>query len=272
MAQLELSPVDRDRLKSALIATLGNLETAAESPQELASKGISADDLKHTQQAYTALLNRLEALHFSIRTCAWCGTDFEAANPRKTTCSDACRQSLSRSKRGKLAAVTPQLTSSHSNTVTEATAATESHSDRDDRLPISQKTRPSIEGTLKGCHSQSVTIPPAPKGPRNRKVWFRLHVTVKLRPDGNHVVTKVYDHASCLIGYNNEPPVTETAFHDGFPEFTACVGRAGAGGAVFRDEWVFSFGMHVDGTPWIGDLEVPELVITEAQKLVTKSV
>ena len=44
------------------------------------------------------VLDGLEGLSFKVRTCPVCDTEFEVVNPRKKTCSDACRQALSRSK------------------------------------------------------------------------------------------------------------------------------------------------------------------------------
>lgn len=51
--------------------------------------------------ALKPLLKKLQQLSFNTKTCTNCGTEYEATNPRKTTCSDACRQALSRSKRAK---------------------------------------------------------------------------------------------------------------------------------------------------------------------------
>lgn len=103
MAQLELSESDRNRLASAVIATLGNLETAAKDPEGLAERGYGIDDISRTQTAYKALLDQLQAMQFNTRACVVCGKEFEATNPRKQTCSAACRQALSRSKRNPLA-------------------------------------------------------------------------------------------------------------------------------------------------------------------------
>ena len=99
MAQLELSAEDRNQLATAVNATLENLEFAAGDPQGLADRGYGIDDINRTKAEFAALLDRLQSLQFNIRRCLVCGTDFEAANPRKQTCSDACRQALSRSKR-----------------------------------------------------------------------------------------------------------------------------------------------------------------------------
>lgn len=279
MAQLELSPDDARRLASVLYSWMGHID-------ELKSKDLKAEArLTCSASQALALAQKVEALNFNTRACVVCGKEFEATNPRKQTCSGACRQALSRSKRnpqlnhqaGEPQAITGRKRNLERQALIDSVRANrgasgiKSQSNRDPMPPVPSKCVPSIEGTLMGCHAQAVTIPPAPKGPRNRKVWHRLRVTVKLRPDGSHVVTNVSDHAGGLIGYNSEPPVTEAAFHDGFPEFTAAVGRANAGGAVFHDQWVFSFGMHVDGTPWIGDLEVPELAIAKAQERVTEA-
>lgn len=46
-----------------------------------------------------AIQKKIGSLSFNLRRCLACGTVFEAANPRKQTCSDGCRQALSRSKR-----------------------------------------------------------------------------------------------------------------------------------------------------------------------------
>lgn len=68
------------------------------------------------------ILKRLQQLEFNAKTCAWCGKEFEATNPRKTTCSDACRQALSRSKRAKpahpLLKAQPAAAASHTPDVT----------------------------------------------------------------------------------------------------------------------------------------------------------
>lgn len=57
-----------------------------------------------------AVHQELEALRFDSRACLVCGATFEPLNPRRTTCSDRCRQALSRSKRSG---------SGHVSTVTE---------------------------------------------------------------------------------------------------------------------------------------------------------
>jgi hypothetical protein len=101
MAHLELSAHDRNRLASAVIATLENLKFAAADPQGLADRGVSVDDIDSTSAAFSDLLDRLQAIQFNTKACVVCGTEFEATNPRKQTCSDACRQALSRSKRAK---------------------------------------------------------------------------------------------------------------------------------------------------------------------------
>lgn len=75
MAQLNISKEERDSINTLL-------------------KQVNDPALK-------PLLKRLQQLSFNTKTCAHCGTEFEATNPRKTTCSDACRQALSRSKRVK---------------------------------------------------------------------------------------------------------------------------------------------------------------------------
>jgi hypothetical protein len=71
-----------------------------------------------------AIRERADSLKFNTRACIVCGTKFEATNPRKQTCSDACRQALSRSKRAKPIfsvgdLVQPRKGKSHSFTVTK---------------------------------------------------------------------------------------------------------------------------------------------------------
>ena len=83
MAQLELSKLEADLLK-------GHLSRLKDLP-DLIPPGIDVP----------RLVQKLACLQFNDRACLQCGTVFEATNPRKTTCSDACRQALSRSKRDK---------------------------------------------------------------------------------------------------------------------------------------------------------------------------
>jgi hypothetical protein len=59
-------------------------------------------DIVAARPELQAVQARLRQLRFNDKLCAWCGTRFEAPNDRKTTCSDKCRQSLSRSKRSGL--------------------------------------------------------------------------------------------------------------------------------------------------------------------------
>ena len=199
-----------------------------------------------------ALWEKITDLSFATRACVVCGTEFEAANPRKQTCSDACRQTLSRSKRDPM----PDRASSHKATVTE--------------LPTRPKVLPQIQGTLPECVDQSVPIPPAPKGPRNRKVWHPLRVVLRLKADGTHDVADVknWDNESLRPDNRNRPqPITEAALADGLPAFMAALG-AGSG-ATAPHCWCFHFAMHIDGTPWIDELKVPQVVITTAQATVT---
>ena len=63
-----------------------------------AEKGYSAEDVAHSLELCEGLLDRLLDLEFSIKRCLHCGEKFEASNPRKATCSDACRKAMSRSK------------------------------------------------------------------------------------------------------------------------------------------------------------------------------
>ncbi len=83
MAHLELSKLEADLLRD-------HLERLTAYP-DLIPPGLNLSQL----------LRKLAHLHFNEHACLQCGTVFEAINPRKTTCSDACRQALSRSKRDK---------------------------------------------------------------------------------------------------------------------------------------------------------------------------
>lgn len=264
MAQLELSAEDARRLASVLYSWVGVVD-------ELKSKDLKAE-AKTTCNAKQALALALkvEALQFNTRRCAACDTEFEASNPRKQTCSDGCRQALSRSKRygdnsfihSRIAATRHQRHSStvpaggHKATVTE--------------LPTRPSVMPQIQGTLPECVDQSVPIPLAPKGPRNRKVWHPLRVVLRLKADGTHDVADVknWDNVS-LRPDSRYPrqPITEAALADGLPAFMAALGDGS--GATAPHCWCFHFAMHVDGTPWMGDLQVPEMVIAKAQEIVT---
>ncbi|AII41836.1 hypothetical protein KR100_00230 [Synechococcus sp. KORDI-100] len=93
MAQIQLSAEEARQLCMALYSWGGMLD-------ELKGKDLKAEARLtcNAQQAF-ALAQKIEALSFDTRACVVCGTSFELANPRKQTCSDRCRQQLSRKKR-----------------------------------------------------------------------------------------------------------------------------------------------------------------------------
>jgi len=66
---------------------------------------------------------------------------------------------------------------------------------------------------------------------------------------------------------NRPTPVTEAALREVLPALMATPGNGIS--ATVPNSWCFHFAMHVDGTPWIGDLNVPDLVIAKAQEIVT---
>ena len=208
---------------------------------------------------------RLETLQFTARNCLHCGSEFEADNPRKTTCSDRCRQALSRSKRSTSIFVSPF---SHTPT---ATPAAPPHAVPAPPIGQASAAEPlSIKGTLPGCVTQIEDVTDAPIGPRNRKVWHLVDVTVELRPDGTHEVVKVDDSTGCPIGHRQaEGPVTEQEFKQRRRDFIAGMDGAPAGGAIYPHRWMFCFGMHANGTAWVGDLIVPSIALEKARELVT---
>ena len=62
-----------------------------------------ADIVRKALIAYSdntdAIEGKLASLTKTARYCVQCGAEFTSKNPRRTTCSDACRQALSRSIR-----------------------------------------------------------------------------------------------------------------------------------------------------------------------------
>jgi hypothetical protein len=61
--------------------------------------GSTGTDWRAVAPELAAVTEALDRLTFNTRSCPVCGAAFEALNPRRTTCSDRCRQVLSRSKR-----------------------------------------------------------------------------------------------------------------------------------------------------------------------------
>ena len=62
-----------------------------------------ADTVRKALNAYSAdtlvIEGKLASLTKTARYCVQCGAEFTSKNARRTTCSDACRQALSRSIR-----------------------------------------------------------------------------------------------------------------------------------------------------------------------------
>ena len=117
---------------------------------------------------------------------------------------------------------------------------------------------------------QSVPLDQAPKESDNSEVWYSLRVVLGVHPDGSYKVRSVTNSEnSCMRRSNrNRPtPVTEAALREVLPALMATPGNGIS--ATVPNSWCFHFAMHVDGTPWIGDLNVPDLVIAKAQEIVT---
>ena len=109
----------------------------------------------------------------------------------------------------------------------------------------------------------------APKGFESDEVWYPLRVVLGVRPDGIYKVRSVsnWDNNCMRISNRNRPqPITEAALGAGLSVFMATVGNGIS--TTVPNCWCFHFAMHVDGTPWIGDLQVPEMVISKAQEIV----
>ena len=109
----------------------------------------------------------------------------------------------------------------------------------------------------------------APKGGGSDEVWYPLRVVLGIRPDGTHKVRSVsnWDNNCMRITNRNRPqPITEAALEAGLSAFMVTAGNGIS--PIVPNCWCFHFAMHVDGTPWIGDLQVPEMVISKAQGIV----
>ena len=116
---------------------------------------------------------------------------------------------------------------------------------------------------------QSVPLEQAPKESEVSEVWYSLRVVLGVRPDGSYKLRSVTNlENSCMRRSNrNRPtPVTEAALREVLPALMATPGNGIS--ASVPNSWCFHFAMHVDGTPWIGDLNVPDLVIAKAQEIV----
>ena len=117
---------------------------------------------------------------------------------------------------------------------------------------------------------QSVPLEQAPKESEVSEVWYSLRVVLGVRPDGSYKLMSVTNlENSCMRRSNcNRPtPVTEAALREVLPALMATPGNGMSASVPYT--WCFHFAKHVDGTPWIGDLNVPDLVIAKAQEIVT---
>ena len=116
---------------------------------------------------------------------------------------------------------------------------------------------------------QSVPLTKAPKGEGSDEVWYPLRVVLGVRPDGTYKVRSVsnWDNNCMRLSNRNRPlPITEAALEAGLSAFMATAGNGIS--TIVPNCWCFHFAMHVDGTPWIGDLQVPEMVIFKAQEII----
>ena len=118
MAQLEINANEARRLLDAMRVAIEDLQDYQRFPRQLEEDGTTAAKVQADIDQHQLLLERIRALSFNTRECPVCGTEFEAANPRKKTCSDKCRQQLSRLKRGTGQRHAPAVTSSPTVTVT----------------------------------------------------------------------------------------------------------------------------------------------------------
>lgn len=81
MAQFQLSASEAELIKEAL--------AMVEIPWQEAGRGY---------EPLQSIRDRIGELSFKTQTCKNCNKVFETENPRKTTCSNACRKALSRSQ------------------------------------------------------------------------------------------------------------------------------------------------------------------------------
>ena len=126
-----------------------------------------------------------------------------------------------------------------------------------------------VQPQLNQCVPQSVPLEQAPKESEVSEVWYPLRVVLGVRPDGSYKVRSVTNLENiCMRRSNrNRPtPVTEAELREVLPALMATPGNGIS--ASVPNSWCFHFAMHVDGTPWIGDLNVPDLVIAKAQEIV----
>ena len=117
---------------------------------------------------------------------------------------------------------------------------------------------------------QSVPISKAPKGSPNSDVWYRLRVVLGIRPDGSYRVRSVtnWENICMRPTHRNRPkPISEASILETTAAFMATPGNGL--NTTIQNTWCFHFAMHIDGTPWIDELKVRQVVIATAQATVT---
>ena len=126
-----------------------------------------------------------------------------------------------------------------------------------------------IDNLLPECVDQSVAVPSAPKGPRTERVWYPLRVVLGIRSHGDCIIRSVSDwrnHCMRASNPNRPQPITEAELMHGWSEFMVTKGNGNS--VAVPNSWCFHFAMHIDGTPWTGELRVPEIVIARARNII----
>ena len=165
MAQLELSADEAKTLATIVKCWYSHLsENLADENDQAVALDICDRHLK-----------KISALSFNIRACIVCGTEFEATNPRKQTCSDACRQALSRSKRDRPPRTPMEAMAAH---VKAAAATPDCH---DETVTAKEEPEPALVANRVGLNrDQSFvddwgTLPPSAR----KRQWFSIRVFLK---------------------------------------------------------------------------------------------
>ena len=180
-----------------------------------------------------AIRDRIVNLTHSTRDCIVCGTAFDATNPRKTTCSDRCRQVLSRSKRSK---VQPQ----------------QSQSNRDDA---------DLKARLSGISSTRIAQPTNPPIQTHRKEWAACKV--RARADGL-VSRSLYPTPQFQLPVSSRFICEEFSFRDAFP---ACAPKSQEDEG-YRD---YHFAIHIPtGTVWAESINVPDSAVDYAKEQINE--
>ena len=96
---------------------------------------------------------------------------------------------------------------------------------------------------------------------------------MKLKPDGSLAPYSVEDgnRNGYLfgIGANHDAPVTQAALPEGFPWFWAEPDKSCLQ-VIVPNVWRWCFAMHLDGTPWLGELIVPDEAIALAAQVLSE--